>query len=85
MSSSGSYIGVGASSSAAGLGTARKFGFKGGQVARDAGVPPTIRIDPVSARREVTMMASEEERYNVEKFIKNGAKLFIAGTDPFRA
>lgn len=43
-------------------------------MAVDARVPPTVQTDPVSARREVTWMTSEEDKYNVEKFIKNEAK-----------
>lgn len=45
-------------------------------MACDIGVPPNVQIDPASARREV-----EEDKYNVEKFLKNGAKVFIGGAD----
>lgn len=51
---------------------------------RDAGVPPIVQTDPTSVRREVSRKANED-KFNVEKFVKNGAQVFIGGTDPIQA
>lgn len=77
--------GNGASNSVGGLGTTFGFVLVGDLVALDTGVPPTVQINLVSASREVTWMTSEEDKYNVEKFIENEAKVFIGETDPMQA
>lgn len=53
-------------------------------MARNAGVPPTVHTDPASVRREVPRTV-HEDKFNVEKFIMNGAKVFISRTDSIQA